>query len=155
MKLMYFLQEMKDVSLGYDFRLFHYGPYDEDVLDDLARARSGKLLDEEIIIYPSGFGYSIKPGPSFPDSETGFDEEVDFAIGQVIDEFGNLSAGELELRSTIHFVAKEFAERRPGRTDEDIASSVRDIKQKFNTETIRDRVAKMRAMGQLPTAPGL
>ena len=32
MKLFYFLQELKGVWLGYDFRLFTYGPFDSEVL---------------------------------------------------------------------------------------------------------------------------
>jgi hypothetical protein len=39
MKMAYFLQTIKGVSLGYDFRMYTYGPFDQDVLDDLSTAR--------------------------------------------------------------------------------------------------------------------
>jgi len=32
MKMKYFLQELKEVPLGYDFRLSTYGPFDAEVL---------------------------------------------------------------------------------------------------------------------------
>ena len=37
-KLFYFLQELNGVPLGYDFRLFNYGPFDSEVLSDLSTA---------------------------------------------------------------------------------------------------------------------
>jgi uncharacterized protein YwgA len=35
MKLAFLLQTVRGVPLGYHFRLYTYGPYDGDVLDDL------------------------------------------------------------------------------------------------------------------------
>ena len=34
MKLCYFLQEIEQVPIRYDFRLFNYGPFDSEVLYD-------------------------------------------------------------------------------------------------------------------------
>ena len=39
-KLPYLFQELYGVSLGYDFRLYTYGPFDSDVLHDLGSAES-------------------------------------------------------------------------------------------------------------------
>ena len=40
MKLAYFRQTVKEVPLGYNFRLYTYGPYDGDVLTDLSQAEA-------------------------------------------------------------------------------------------------------------------
>src|SRR5438093_10440773 len=62
MKLAYFLQVLKNVPLGYDFRLYTYGPFDSDVLDDLGYARVFGAVKERTIIQSNGYRYEIKPG---------------------------------------------------------------------------------------------
>src|ERR1700756_3287239 len=63
MKLLFFLQELESIPLGYDFRLHTYGPYESAVLSDLATATVRGLLKESTVIYPRGYGYAITPGP--------------------------------------------------------------------------------------------
>src|SRR3954453_13462677 len=63
MKLFYFLQELKGIPLGYDFRLFTYGPFDSEVLSDLATATSVNTVSEKTVIYTRGYGFDITPGP--------------------------------------------------------------------------------------------
>ena len=63
MKLFYFLQELKGVQLGYDFRLFAYGPSDSEVLSDLATATSVNVAHEKTVIFARSYGFEITPGP--------------------------------------------------------------------------------------------
>ena len=112
MKLFYFLQELKDVPLGYDFRLFTYGPFDSDVLSDLATACSLNMLLEKTIIYSRGYGYEITPGPHANQLTRELEASNPILASQIDDvvrEFGSYGAAELELRSTILFVEREFA----------------------------------------------
>ena len=51
MKLLYFLQELKGIPLGYDFRLFNYGPFDSEVLSDLSLACSSNAIVEETVLF--------------------------------------------------------------------------------------------------------
>src|SRR5438132_3184516 len=62
MKLAYFLQALKKVPLGYDFRLHTYGPFASDVLDDLGYAGIFGAIKEKTIIQSEGYRYEIKPG---------------------------------------------------------------------------------------------
>jgi hypothetical protein len=41
--------------LGYVFRLYTYGPFDADVLNDLETAQSFQSLHVKTVIYPSGY----------------------------------------------------------------------------------------------------
>jgi uncharacterized protein len=63
MKLAYFLQVLKGVPLGYSFRLYTYGLYDAQVLEDL---KVGELTDVVRIAEKRtsfGVGSRIEPGP--------------------------------------------------------------------------------------------
>jgi uncharacterized protein YwgA len=61
MKLCYFLQEIEDVPVRYDFRLFNYGPFDSEVLSDLSAACSRDVLNEETVKIDRGYRYEITP----------------------------------------------------------------------------------------------
>ena len=54
MKLAYLLQTVRRVPLGYDFRLYTYGPYQSDVLNDLGRLETMQAVVSEVVPYPSG-----------------------------------------------------------------------------------------------------
>src|SRR5438270_366775 len=104
MKLAYFLQVLKKVPLGYDFGLHTYGPFASDVLDDLAYAGVFGAVKERTIIQSEGYRYEIKPGKhcaqAQQSSKIWLDQNRE-AVDWVIQEFGNFTAPELELISTI------------------------------------------------------
>ncbi len=118
MKLLYFLQELHGVPLGYDFRIHTYGPYDAEVLTDLGTAQTVDALTEKTVMYNVGYGYAIKPGPK---AEAVKAQAADWlkanqtALDAVIQEFGACTASDLELSSTVLFVDREFhaAQARP------------------------------------------
>src|SRR5439155_1015164 len=106
MKLAYLLQTVKGVPLGYDFRLFTYGPFDSDVLDDLDRAGVLKAVDSQIVYFPSGsgYGYEFTPAPGLASltAKIGYDATFhEEPILWALREFGSASAADLELLSTI------------------------------------------------------
>ena len=113
MKLFFFLQELKGVALGYDFRLFSYGPFDSEVLSDLGTATSSNVVKEVTKIYDRGYGYEITPASHAEQlsKELGAKQSAVAAlVDEVVQEFGSFGAAELELRSTIFFVNREFLE---------------------------------------------
>ena len=152
MKLCYFLQELKGVSLGYDFRLFNYGPFDSEVLSDLSSAAGCGANIEQTVFYPKGYGYAIKPGLQVDQFVSELDAavpEVAALVDQVVREFGGFSASELELRSTILFVEREFVAGGPCATADEIVERVGRIKPHFDVSVIRRRVSDMTEKGQL------
>lgn len=152
MKLFYFLQELKGVPLGYDFRLFTYGPFDSEVLSDLATSCNLGTVVERTVIYPRGYGYEITPSAQAillsKELKTTDIELVD-RVNDVVSEFGGFSAAELELRSTIHFVAREMTIDKPQVTPNEIAERVRQIKPHFSLDTILDRIMIMKNQNYL------
>jgi uncharacterized protein YwgA len=154
MKLFYFLQELKGVPLGYDFRLFNYGPFDSDVLSDLSSACGLGTVVEDTVLYPNGYGYAIKPGPQVDRFEADLpaaDDAIWSQVDLVVREFGAFSASELELRSTVLFVDREFAGVGQSATAEEVVERVRHIKPHFDAATIRKRVSEMAEKGHLQT----
>jgi uncharacterized protein len=152
MKFMYFLQELKNVPLGYDFRLFNYGPYDSEVLCDLASASGRIAVIEETIQYATSYRYSIKPGSRADQviqEVEEFDPSVYSAVDEVLNLFGNHSSSELELRSTIFFVDREFKEKKNAVHEAEIVERVHKIKAHFDEPAIRKRVDEMRDQGLL------
>ncbi len=144
MKLFYFLQELKGADLGYDFRLFTYGPFDSEVLSDLSTARIWDVVIEKTVVYTRGYGFEITLGPK-ADTYIDFIEDNDpklaTRVDEIVKEFGHLGAAELELRSTIIFVDREFASQDRNIAVDDIVERVRHIKPHFDAEIIRERVS--------------
>ena len=146
MKMCYFLQELKGVPLGYDFRLFTYGPYDSDVMGDLSQARDAGAVAEKLVTYGRGYGYDITPGSR---AERWHQRLADTlpavaqAVADVASEFGHYNAGELELRSTILFVDREFHRDGTEATLETVAQRVHDVKPHFTLDTIKEAMRGM------------
>jgi uncharacterized protein len=157
MKLFYFLQDLHGFALGYDYRLFAYGPYDSEVLSDLATATSLNMVCEKTVIYPRGYGYAITPG-SHADQlsrelETN-DPDLAAQVDAVVREFAAFGADELELRSTIFFVDRELSQAGSATTAADLTERVRLIKPYFSEAMILSRVEEMERKGWLKSITG-
>src|SRR5579883_852542 len=156
-KLFYFLQELKGVPLGYDFRLFNYGPFDSEVLGDLASACGLAVVSETPVFYARGYGYAITPGVNAEKFSREFEENAPVLatqVDEVVREFGGLGAAELELQSTILFVDREWSQAGVLGTDQTLTSRVREIKPHFTEDTILARLHKMKEKGWIESVRG-
>jgi uncharacterized protein YwgA len=140
MKMVYFLVALKKVPVPYYFRLYTYGPYDSDVLDDLSYAEVLGGVESELKIYPKGYGYEIGPGKKvekLTDRASDFLQTHRPAIDWAVDKFAHRTAGDLELLSTIVFVKREVeAKKLTDYTDERIIARVHEIKPHFTREKV-------------------
>ena len=64
MKLLFLLTTIKDVPLGYRFRMYNYGPFDSEVLSDIDYAARLDALSVDMERYVNGYEYYIRPGPA-------------------------------------------------------------------------------------------
>lgn len=152
MKLLFFLQESQGVPLGYQFSLYSYGPFDSDVLADIATAERLNVLKSSTVYYPSGAGYEYSPGPDLKtvkELSGDFLEEHKMKINWVLENFSRKTAAELELLSTVLFVAKY---QNP-RTVEGLVSQVEVIKRHFSQEQIRRGFDELVGLKILRTQP--
>lgn len=152
MKLAYFLQELKGAALGYDFRLFNFGPFDSEVLSDLASACGVGAVVETSYLSAGGYGYSIKPGSAaetLASKLATHEPELVACADEVAREFGSYSAAELELRSTILFVDREWDAFGFQKSTNELVARVREIKPHFTEPIILARIEHMKQSGWL------
>ncbi len=155
MKLVYFLQEYKGVSLGYDFRLFTYGPFDADVLSDLSAAVADGTVTETMRLYARGYGYEIAATPTGDQLAATLPAHVASAADEVARLFGQYDAAELELRSTIFYVEREASHNSEPLNIEALAERVHEVKPHFATDKILARITEMRAAGLFASSTAL
>jgi uncharacterized protein YwgA len=109
MKILFFLQESRGVPLDYQFSLYSYGPFDSDVLSDISWAERLNVLKSTTVYYPSGIGYEYSRGTgadSLGDLAEDFVKAHQRDIKWALDHFSHKTAAELELLSTILYIAK-------------------------------------------------
>lgn len=141
MKLLYFLQVLRDVPLDYRFTLYSYGPFASDVLSDLADSEALGVVTTTIKQFSGGYGYEITPGPNanwLQNRAVAFlgqhERDIEWAMGK----FGDLNSGQLELVSTIVYVDQEAAENNQSPSLDDITEIVHEIKPHFSTDKIME-----------------
>ena len=147
-KLLYFTQEAVGAPLEYKFRMHHYGPFAEDIENDISFLKVIGHLD----VQPdtSGFGYHIRPASFEP---LPWDEELEKFKGKMtetIDKLGMLDISELELSATVHFVQQLLKEP----TRESVIENVSRLKPRFSPQTIRAAYNKLVEANLMSAAPG-
>ncbi len=139
MKHCYFLQELRGAQLGYSFSLYSYGPFDSAVLSDLGEGEALGVLKEEVISYPSGYGYRISCVLD-PEqiAQIGGEllERYQPDIDWVIQEFRNYSAADLELLSTLVYADREALAAGEEISMAELSRRVKEVKPRFTNDYI-------------------
>jgi hypothetical protein len=148
MKLAYLLQTVKDLPLGYDFRLHTYGPFDSDVLNDLGSAEALGAVKSQMVTFPSGSGYGYEfttgaNGAFIRQKAGGRLSDHEPAIRWALDEFGSRSAAELELLTTIIYADREAAQRREQLSVKELARKVGEVKPHFPEQYVVEKVEEL------------
>jgi len=143
-KMVYLLQVVRGVPLGYDFRLYTYGPFDSELLGDLEYAQALKAVECKTVLYSAGYGYDVTPGPradAVKSLASRWLAEYQTSINWVVEQFGGWTASQLELFSTIVYVDREFAAQ--GQSDvsvEEMVHRVREVKPHFSEAQVEDLI---------------
>ena len=148
MKLLFLLTTIKDVPLGYRFRMYNYGPFDSEVLSDIDYAARLDALSVDMVRYVSGYEYYIRPGPAADeiiDRDKPFVDMHRKDIEWIIGNFASSSAGRLEMLSTIVYVKHKLEVS----STDDLIRVVNEIKPRFSEEMIRVDVDEFRKVGVL------
>lgn len=149
MKLIYFLQTLRGAPLGYAFRIYTYGPYDGQVLDDLQTVEAKSAVRSQFYEYDYGTGYSIAPAEGGEAlarlAESTCADDLDW----VVREFGGKGAVDLEMASTIIYVDQRNADAGTRSRAEDVARAVHAMKPHLPEERIGREVDTLRDKGFL------
>jgi uncharacterized protein YwgA len=152
MKMAYLLQTVKGMPLEYDFRLYAYGPFDSDVLNDLDFAGSVGAVKSQMITFPSGYGYEFTPGPNaemITEKLRGVLASYEDSLRWVLNEFGSKSATDLELLTTIIYADREATYQRRRISLEELVRKVWEIKPHFTEKYIEQNIKDLSQKGLL------
>jgi len=144
-KLVYLLRELKGVQVGYDFRFYNYGPYSDGLSGDLGYLQA--LGGVKVTYDPLVNMYDIVAGDKagvLEEKAAGFLRENRAALNEVIDQFGRRQAKDLELISTIVFVAKSGI-----RQERELIAKVKELKPKFDRAEIKVSLTELNEAGYL------
>jgi uncharacterized protein YwgA len=152
MKLTYFLQTLQKVPLNYSFRLYTYGPYEPQVLEDLKVAEVEGAVKSTVVQYPTGYGYEIEPAERADAVIERARHELaehQAALDSVLVGFGSRTAIDLEMASTIVYVDR--ASQTSGETlpISDMAARVHAIKPRLSLSRIETEAKSLLAKGLL------
>ena len=139
MKITYLMQTLRDVPFGYHFEIYTYGPYCQTVMSDIEYAESIHYIQINSVDYGNGiYGYQINAtdkGKNALSVAVGRDNYAT-QMNDILNFFGDMTAKDLELYSTIVFVASSCSTNSWDTSIENICNTVHSIKPHFPMETI-------------------
>ena len=147
-KVVYFLQEGLGIQLLYRFRMHHFGPFSEDIENNISVLKGFGYI--EVNPDPRGYGYHITPTSR---EQLPWDEELNECkddMVKAVDILNGLDTSTLELLATVHFVRHLLDEP----SIEEVIGSVSRLKPKFPTQTIRsayDQLVKANLIVEAPS----
>lgn len=111
-KAVYFLQELLNVDLDYDFILYKHGPFSFDFRDELTSLRADDFLELEVMPPPYGprfknTAFAKKTLERFQEEINEFNRKFDF----VAEIFEDKKVEELERLGTALFVTLEYEDK--------------------------------------------
>jgi hypothetical protein len=137
-KMIFLLQRSFGVDVDYTYTLYTYGPYCADVARDLDIVEG---FGGAQVLYDFGFGgYEIRPGTAneeIRERSGGFLKAIAPQLDTLVSAFGSFNAKELELRSTIIYLAK------PRLTRDELIQQVHDVKPHFTLPTIGNALREL------------
>jgi uncharacterized protein YwgA len=139
-KSLYFLQESLDVPLGFDFVMYHYGPYSQDINNVLTEMSAHDKIRMSGYLHGDWVGYQIQPNE---EENITLPSKYAEQIELIVAFFKNLDAEETELCATIHFVKAILAEKKQEASRDDVVREVINIKPKFSPADIYSWIDKL------------
>lgn len=144
-KLVYLIQELAVVPIGYRFRIYNFGPYSSDLAEDLTYVEYLEGIRVDFI--PGLNSYKIELGGKsqfLMEKADEFFKQYRAGMDRIIAEFGHQKARELELISTVIYVAR-MLQAMNSYSEDGVANQVQGIKPKFSPEEIRQTIKDLQS----------
>lgn len=141
-KLIYLLKMLFDSGIDYDYELYIYGPYSRELAGDFEYLVAVDVIDSEFKNNETYCGYNIRPGckvKAAVEKAEDFIKAKNENLDQVIDNFGKMTAQELELKATILYLNRE-----EGLKGSKIGKRIKDIKPYFDLQEIEEGIIMTR-----------
>jgi len=143
-KAIYILQDWLNLKLGYDYELYFYGPYSEELSDDIDIISDSGLID--IGFDATGYGYNIAvndKGAEFLKKNLDTYIVDKSKLDKVISLLGTSDVKNMELLSTILYLAKETKDK------DQTMRLMHEIKPQFSSEEIDRKSEELQRQGIL------
>jgi len=150
-KMLYLLQVLYKIDVGYDFEFYTYGPYSSQILNDLTQVeywkglkveRISDLLNGYKITTDTKATFFIEKGRKYIETP-----QIDNALNQLTTTFGQYSAKDLELIATIVYVDQEIKTEDMIPNQEQILGVVKQLKPRFSDEEINTKIELLQNKG--------
>ena len=144
MKLVYLLQEVYKVPLGYRYTLYSYGPFSPEVSAELDRSKLQGGVDITYAGNDGGFKITSGPGASqaIGNSNAPISEYAG-KIEKLVEQFGHFRAKDLELRTTVTYIWN-LARPSSDPDTQDVINLVRELKPHFSAIEIQTAVDELK-----------
>ena len=149
-KLIYLLQTVFKVPVGYQYSLYIHGPFCSELMDDLDYVSC--IGGVAVTMDQGSNGYSISPAH---DAALIKNKAQDFLttyqpqIKKLLAEFGSMRVRDLELRSTIIFVDRDAVTSNREITRNDFIQEIKSIKPHFSYEEIKEAMEELESHGYI------
>jgi len=133
-KMVFLLQEVYKVDVGYTFGFHTYGPFAGELLGDLDFAERMEAVFVRPVDGTYGNGYAIEPGNRIDEyltKATPFLNEHRKELDSLVKAFGSKTAKDLELLTTIVYLNKEIMWDEEKMSRDEAIGKIRELKPKF------------------------
>ena len=148
-KATFFLQDLMQVPLGFDFILYKHGPFSFDLRDELTAMRADGLLKLQS---QEPYGPSLMPGPSAQEIEKRHKSTIDKfrkQIAFVAKSLGKRQVADLERIATAQYIISHY----PGMADPAaVAKQINDLKPHISTELAVEAASEARHISEKAAA---
>jgi len=149
-KLIYLLQTVFKVPVGYQYSLYIHGPFCSELMDDLDYV---SCIGGVVITMDQGYnGYSISlshKAALIKNKAQEFLTTYEPQIEKLLAEFGSMRVRDLELRSTIVFVDRDAVTSSRKMTRNDFIQEIKSIKPHFSYEEIKEAMEELENRGYI------
>jgi len=149
MKMVFILQRVFKMKLGYKFDIYTYGPYAAEVSGDLGILTYEGFVNENVYEYGKFSGYELSLSERGKSLDVELSPEDEKNINRVIELFGDKRAKDLELDSTIIYIRDLNIKNKWSASKEDIVDDVHEIKPHFDASEIAEAYDNLEKDGML------
>lgn len=146
MKAVFMLQQVKGVKLGYDFSIYTYGPYASDVMADIDNLVEEGFISSTMYPYNNYIGYRLEVTESGTAELAKQPMAEPQALKDISDFVHGKTAKELELYSTIIYIANLYTKNAWSGGEKSIIEKVKEIKPHFSTDDIQKAYQQLKAL---------
>ena len=136
MKILYMLQQVKNIKMGLSFDVYTYGPYTSEVYDHLDCLISEGYISSCMYHMNNYVGYQLNITDTGKQRMEKLNKKELECIKEIIAFTSGKTAKALELYSTIIFVDNLYHVNKLSNGRQRIVENVRDLKPRFSLEEI-------------------